>query len=373
MGEFVFIINRIIDFLNEQNFLIFFSHLLSTLFLFINRNRAASLALPNNSLIDLLDDQVNTLNCGPLLQAESISPTNSGGRRHSSANQSMVDEEVVKVKERKPPNRLTLAPPPVPKRTFQGKIFKISGKDQSKSTEYPNQTQSPSHGATNYSKIHSKNQSEQASNNSNANKKSNTSDCMTDLCSISFDDIGDSDDLVIFDKKMQSIDSNQSSSDSNRSQTTIDTGYISAFETDRSCMTNKQRQFRSRFSSEDTQSSLDSYLSSDLQRADTVDSLQSNFTDSPFVMKKSMNIFSFDQNRLNSKISSSGSIDSDNKSITPIKTHAMRRLPAVPARKGMRQRGAPPPTPPSRASNNNIDSGKLNTILHQLFIKLHNY
>jgi atrial natriuretic peptide-converting enzyme len=166
---------------------------------------------------------------------------------------------------------------------------------------------------------------------------------------MSFDDIGDSDDLVIFDvKKSQLIDPNQSSSDSSRSQTTIDTGYISSFET----TTNNQRKFRGRFSSEDTQSSLDSYLSSDLQRADTIDSLQSNFTDSPFILKKNVNIFNFDQ-RLTKKISSSCSIDSDNSklSLTPNnKTPNGRggRLPPVPARKTIRQRT--PPAPPLRTS-----------------------
>lgn len=260
------------------------------------------------------------------------SPTNSA-RRHSSDSQPQTELDEPRVKERKPPNCLALAPPPIPKRTFQGKIYNSSGKEigtvlpvASLPVSKPSKTQSKSL--------------------SDADGKV---DCSNDLCSISFDDIGDSDDLVIFDKKSQLIDPNQSSSDSSRSQTTIDTGYISAFETDRFSVTHHQRQFRGRFSSEDTQSSLDSYLSSDLQRADTIESLQSNFTDSPFLLKKNVNVFNFDQIRLTKKISSSGSIDSDNnRSITPIKTHAMRRLPAVPARKGIRQRT--PPAPPLRAS-----------------------
>jgi hypothetical protein len=219
-------------------------------------------------------------------------------------------------RERKnPPNRLALAPPPIPKRTFQGRIYAGS------------ETRLP--------KVQSKSLSD----------ADNKIDCHSDLCSISFDDIGDSDDLVIFDKK---LDPNQSSSDSSRSQTTIDTGYISAFEADRSSVSTNQRQFRGRFSSEDTQSSLDSYLSSDLQRADTIDSLHSNFTDSPFVMKKNSNIFNFDQNqnRLIKKISSSGSIDSENKSnSTPIKSSRGRPTLVPTSRKGIR-----PPIPPLRAS-----------------------
>lgn len=288
----------------------------------IHRDRASSLALPADCFVDLLEPKVETKENLPVTQ----SPTNNA-RRHSSDSQPQTELEAPKGKERKPPNCLSLAPPPLPPRTFQGKIFK--GKEVGKSVGNP---------ATKAPKAPSKSLSD----------ADNKDECASDLCSISFDDIGDSDDLVIFDKKSQ-IDPNQSSSDSSRSQTTIDTGYISAFDTDRSSVTTNQRQFRGRFSSEDTQSSLDSYLSSELQRADTIDSLQSNFTDSPFILKKNVNVFNFDQNRLNKKISSSGSIDSDNnRSITPIRTHAMRRLPAVPARKGIRQRT--PPAPPLRAS-----------------------
>lgn len=251
---------------------------------------------------------------------QNTSPS-SNSRRHSSASQPVTESDAPKAKERKPPNCLALAPPPIPKRSIKGAEFE-TGK---------------------LTTAHTKAQTKSLS---DADSKL---ECSSDLCSISFDDIGDSDDLVIFDKKSQLIDPNQSSSDSSRSQTTIDTGYISAFDSGSSVTTN-QRQFRGRFSSEDTQSSLDSYLSSDLQRADTVDSLQSNFTDSPFNLKKNVNVFNFEQNRLNKKISSSGSIDSDNRSITPIKTHALslRRLPAVPARKGIRQRT--PPAPPLRAA-----------------------
>lgn len=249
---------------------------------------------------------------------EKISVT-SNQQQQSQQQATQVDAPKPHRERKNPPNRLALAPPPIPKRTFQGRIYVGS------------ETRLP--------KVQSKSLSD---------ADNNKIDCASDLCSISFDDIGDSDDLVIFDKK---LDPNQSSSDSSRSQTTIDTGYISAFE-DRSSVSTNQRQFRGRFSSEDTQSSLDSYLSSDLQRADTIDSLHSNFTDSPFVMKKNSNIFNFDQTRLSKKISSSGSIDSDNnlnKSIsTPIKSNSGMRSgrTLVPTtRKGIR-----PPIPPLRAS-----------------------
>lgn len=59
--------------------------------------------------------------------------------------------------------------------------------------------------------------------------------------------------------------SNRSSSDSNKSQTTIDTGYMSASnDTDR-IFFGASEDFRSRFSSVDTQSSIDSCTSSDIQ------------------------------------------------------------------------------------------------------------
>lgn len=288
------------------------------------------------------------LNTGILSSSSSSSTTTAVINQEPNLSiQSTSAGEVTQQKPREkriPPNRLALAPPPIPRR--QGRIFTDRGDNLTKLPQTRNgKVQSKSLSDADNSKL----------------------DCANDLCSISFDDIGDSDDLVIFDKK---LDPNQSSSDSNRSQTTIDTGYISAFETDRSSATTStthQRQFRGRFSSEDTQSSLDSYLSSDLQRADTVESLQSNFTDSPFILKKNSNIFNFDQtNRLIKKIASSGSIDSENitnvhnlqsstatstnniKSITtPIKSHAAAlRRPTVPARKGIR----PPPLPPLRAS-----------------------
>lgn len=290
--------------------------------------------------------KVKDLNTGILSSSSSSSTTTAVINQEPNLSaQSTPAGEVSQQKPREkriPPNRLALAPPPIPRR--QGRIFTDRG---------DNLTKLP---PTRNGKVQSKSLSD---------ADNSKLDCASDLCSISFDDIGDSDDLVIFDKK---LDPNQSSSDSNRSQTTIDTGYISAFETDRSSVTTShQRQFRGRFSSEDTQSSLDSYLSSDLQRADTVESLQSNFTDSPFILKKNSNIFNFDQtNRLIKKIASSGSIDSENiasannlqtstatstnniKSITtPIKSHAAAlRRPTVPSRKGIR----PPPLPPLRAS-----------------------
>lgn len=86
---------------------------------------------------------------------------------------------------------------------------------------------------------------------------------------------------AILTKKMLSA-SNRSSSDSNKSQITIDTGYMSSTTSTASAVTNNTTEsvsaaertgsnvangtFRSRFSSEDTQSSLDSFMSSEPQQ-----------------------------------------------------------------------------------------------------------
>lgn len=297
---------------------------------------------------------MDNINTPPLLllQTESLNNTS---RRHSSSSFLMTDAD--DFEENKAPNKLTLAPPPVPKRTFQGKIFK-------KDFDTPIAMQSPPASAPANSNTYSKIRAELAKFSNPENRLSkrpvkciNLTPNNNSLCSMSFDDIGDSDDLVVFDKKFLPVDSNQSSSDSNRSQTTIDTGYISSFDNDRSSIfttadiSNSQRKFRARFSSEDTQSS-DDYMSSDLQRTDTVDSLQSNFTDSPFSFKKSSNVFNFDPSRLSKKISSSGSIDSDNRIYTTNKNQ-LRRPPAVPARNKLHSNR--PPNPPARA----IEPGKL--------------
>lgn len=63
--------------------------------------------------------------------------------------------------------------------------------------------------------------------------------------------------------------SNRSSSDSNKSQTTIDTGYMSASNDNDRIFFGASEDFRSRFSSVDTQSSIDSCTSSELQTHQT--------------------------------------------------------------------------------------------------------
>lgn len=176
--------------------------------------------------------------------------------------------------------------------------------------------------------------------------------------STSFDDIGDTDDLVLYDKKGVGgtyVDSNKSSSDSNRSQTTIDTGYVSAAESMSAYTTNSSapRSFRGRFSSEDTQCSLDSFTSTELQRTDTTDSISNtNYNDSPFsVTNPKKNVFTFDRRPFYPK--SESDAESPIGSIT-----TPRRLPALPARKPLSKAATTigknrsmPPTPPMRQAS----------------------
>uniref|UniRef100_A0A182T1G4 FZ domain-containing protein n=1 Tax=Anopheles maculatus TaxID=74869 RepID=A0A182T1G4_9DIPT len=258
--------------------------------------RASSLALPNHTLLDLLEQKqklYDTIHLTP-------PPKGNGTRRHSSDSFPMIENENFQIPQRqskKSAQALTPAP----------KSAKSSGPGGSIG------------GGTSNGTCHS-------------------------VSATSFDDLAEPDDFVLFSKKMASIESNRSSSDSNKSQTTIDTGYVSANETDRSILTGGScssakggaSSFRSRFSSEDTQSSLDSFLSSELHRTDTIDSLPLN--DSPFSLKK--NVFNFDLKTSplirGSSTVSPNSIDEklDNCSPRSIESKGSRKLPTVPTRKG---------------------------------------
>uniref|UniRef100_A0A182LTZ4 Scavenger receptor class A n=1 Tax=Anopheles culicifacies TaxID=139723 RepID=A0A182LTZ4_9DIPT len=281
--------------------------------------RASSLALPNHTLLDLLEQKqklYDTIHLTP-------PPKGNGTRRHSSDSFPMIENESFQIPQRQSKKSAQalatgpLVPPPVPKRTFQG---------------------GPGVGG---GTCHS-------------------------VSATSFDDLAEPDDFVLFSKKMASIESNRSSSDSNKSQTTIDTGYVSANETDRSILTGGScssakggaSSFRSRFSSEDTQSSLDSFLSSELHRTDTIDSLPLN--DSPFSLKK--NVFNFDLKTSplirGSSTVSPNSIDEklDNCSPRSIESKGSRKLPTVPTRKGpasgiVMQPKLPPPGGASSGSS----------------------
>lgn len=283
-------------------------------------------------------------------------PKSSSGRRHSSDSFPMIEDESYQIPQRqiKKPPGLQLVPPPVPKRTFQGKFsqrqsesFDGQSHNSSVTLDGYHHQQPNSYAQYRPDRICQSAFEEQTFGFFTTNKPKTIGSCHTSVSTTSFDDIGDTDDFVIFNKKMSSIESNRSSSDSNKSQTTIDTGYVSANENDRSIFTtasSTKGTFRSRFSSEDTQSSLDSFLSSELHRTDTIDSLQMN--DSPFSMKK--NIFNFDvkngQMRHSTSISPNSTDEKmDNCSPRSIENKSARRLPMVPTRK---QTNVPPKIPP---------------------------
>ncbi|XP_058465582.1 uncharacterized protein LOC131439060 isoform X2 [Malaya genurostris] len=308
-------------------------------------------SLTNHSLLNLLEQKHK------LLEAINLAPPpkGTGGRRHSSDSFPMIENENFQIPQRqiKKPPGLQLIPPPVPKRTFQGKFThrqaeSFDGQNRSSNVTFEDYHQQPkSYSQYRPDRICQSAFDEQTFGFFATNKTKTIGSCHTSVSTTSFDDIGDTDDFVIFNKKMSSIESNRSSSDSNKSQTTIDTGYVSANENDRSIFTtagSTKGTFRSRFSSEDTQSSLDSFLSSELHRTDTIDSLQMN--DSPFSLKK--NVFNFEGKSSHIRTSSSISPNSndeklDNSSLRSIESKSSRRLPMVPTRK---QNNMPPKIPP---------------------------
>ncbi|XP_049290296.1 uncharacterized protein LOC125767595 [Anopheles funestus] len=361
--------------------------------------RASSLALPNHTLLDLLEQKqklYDTIHLTP-------PPKGNGTRRHSSDSFPMIENESFQIPQRqskKSAQALTpgpLVPPPVPKRTFQGNfprkppdsfevqkrasLLALDSYQQQQQQQQQLQAQQQQVQQLQQQLAQQLQQQQQAqqqqqqayaqfaraericksafedqsfsyypapksakSSGSGVSGVGGGSGACHSVSATSFDDLVEPDDFVLFSKKMASIESNRSSSDSNKSQTTIDTGYVSANETDRSILTGGScssakggaSSFRSRFSSEDTQSSLDSFLSSELHRTDTIDSLPLN--DSPFSLKK--NVFNFDLKTSplirGSSTVSPNSIDEklDNCSPRSIESKGSRKLPTVPTRKG---------------------------------------
>ncbi|XP_050092170.1 uncharacterized protein LOC126575496 [Anopheles aquasalis] len=405
--------------------------------------RASSLALPNHSLLDLLEHKqklYETIHLNP-------PPKGNGTRRHSSDSFPMIENESFQIPQRQSKKSTAglagpLVPPPVPKRTFQGNFprkpseFELQKRAsllaldtyqqqqqqqqqqlQQLQQQLQQQQQQQQQAYAQYvrsERICKSAFEDQSFSYYSAPKSAKSSTggsggggggstvtnggpngACHSVSTASFDDLGEPDDFVIFGKKMASIESNRSSSDSNKSQTTIDTGYVSANETDRSILTGggssstsaKGTSFRSRFSSEDTQSSLDSFLSSELHRTDTIDSLPLN--DSPFSLKK--NVFNFDLKTSSlirgSSIVSPGSIDEklDNCSPRSLESKGSRKLPTVPTRKPsggivMQPKLPPPggsgsrmtpPLPPSR-SQQAFESRKLQKLQQQQQTQLNN-
>lgn len=166
-------------------------------------------------------------------------------RRHSSHHCPIID----KVSEEQKclqtvPVLPSSRPPPVPKRTFKHSFDNSNNSNEAS----PNEEVTRRISKKTLKKQKSRKQSE-------ISFSAESDDDLLSNESV-FDDLP-AGDLPIFDNSKQFLNSNRSSSDSNKSQTTIDTGYISANENDRMFFGGSEN-FRSRFSSVETQSSVDS-------------------------------------------------------------------------------------------------------------------
>ncbi|XP_037034832.1 atrial natriuretic peptide-converting enzyme isoform X2 [Bradysia coprophila] len=208
--------------------------------------RAASLALPNNAFVEFLDDSpvkiVKHFNLAPP-SASSINI-----RRHSSHHCPIIDKvsEEQKSLQTVPvlPQVPTSQPPPVPKRTFKPAFDNCNNSNEPS----PNEEVTRRNSKKTLKKQKSRKQSE-------ISFSAESDDDLLSNESV-FEDLPRGD-MPIFENSKPFLSSNRSSSDSNKSQTTIDTGYISSNENDRMFFGGSDN-FRSRFSSVETQSSLDS-------------------------------------------------------------------------------------------------------------------
>lgn len=224
------------------------------------------MAIPNNTYANLLD------NTQPIIIPFNLAPPSASSiniRRHSSHHCPIIDKvsDEQKLLQTKPV--FPQIPPPVPKRNFQ---------KSSETTPSPLKTPEPiCEDTVAKNRANFKRASKRASK-TTRNKMAN---CDNDIYNCSADQSSDDDLLslessvfeegpvtndaasAIFPNTKNFIKSNRSSSDSNKSQSTIDTGYMSN-DNDRIFFGGNSDSYRSRFSSVDTQSSIDS--SSDTQK-----------------------------------------------------------------------------------------------------------
>lgn len=261
-------------------------------------------------------------------------------------------------------------PPPVPKRTFLGKIIAPRSFSESPSVK----TASSNAYQSSVDESRRRNTKQPAHHQS---RRTNTdqpypTDQYSDDDRLSIESVFEdpkSSDPIIFSK------SNRSSSDSNKSHGTIDTGYMSSSNDNDRIFFGPSEDFRTRFSSVDTQSSLDSCVSSDSQ-SQVFSQSQSRCIISPLAAKRD----EYDDHRCGnpSKYGGRSNISSGQpKMSTSIKVgmgcngstndSAGRRIPSVPNRmqatsmitsNGVQQRPRPPPPPPIRP-HNSLDSGKI--------------
>lgn len=249
------------------------------------------------------------------------------------------------------PTAPSVIPPPVPKRTFQKLI------------EPPSQPESPQIIETSACspKIKRRSSKQRSSRKQKSRRQGsgtigktasyNSVDQSSDDESSVFEEEC-SNDLPVFESSTQFINSNRSSSDSNKSQTTIDTGYMTSAsnDNDRIFFGGSADNYRSRFSSVDTQSSIDSIT-------DPQKGINSPLSGG-IIGNKAFSV----RNGVNTTAISARMIRNED---------SMRRPPVVPMRKQTSVPKIPPPTssvssrtrgippiPPVR-SQNSLDSAKM--------------
>lgn len=182
-------------------------------------------------------------------------------------------------------------PPPIPKRTLIGKLMTGRSFSESPPTKQPNgqnastQQQQKQQSDDARKRGGLKQMGQHQSRRTTVNEPAYQNEQYSDDDRLSLESVFDepkSSDPIIFSK------SNRSSSDSNKSHgTSIDTGYMSSSTNDNDrIFFGPSEDFRARFSSVDTQSSLDSCLSSDSQTQQAFNQSYARCIISPLAVKR---------------------------------------------------------------------------------------
>lgn len=244
-------------------------------------NIGTSFAIPSNALLEFLKKTAEPITNKFMLAPPSASSINI--RRNSTQNgcnqsqHSTSNNENGSIEIDQQQQQTIEAPPPVPKRTFLGKIIQSSLSETT--VQSPTATIKTTFNNVckqTLDEVKRRNAAVISTTKPPINQYSNQNQTIQRRLvenHYPIDQYSDDDRLSIessvFEEPKSSDPiislSNRSSSESNKSQTTIDTGYMSASnDTDR-IFFGASEDFRSRFSSVDTQSSIDSCTSSDLQ------------------------------------------------------------------------------------------------------------
>lgn len=255
-------------------------------------NVGASFAIPTNvSIIEYLKKRAEPITNKFMLAPPSASSINirrnstqhaasgRGGNQSSSPQTHSIGDESSEVKQTnateptasdtiETPVQVTATPPPIPKRTLLGKIIQSSFSESAQSPTLAIKSTINNVCKQTFDEVKRRNTNAKAPiiHTQNVQRRfvenhypidQNSDEDRLSIESSVFEEPKSSDPIISL--------SNRSSSDSNKSQTTIDTGYMSASNDNDRIFFGASEDFRSRFSSVDTQSSIDSCTSSDLQ------------------------------------------------------------------------------------------------------------